>query len=208
MGLLMNGLHNYLISLLEDKRENILLEMEAYAKNRGFPIVGPLVGHFLMQYTQMIRARRILELGSGFGYSAVWFAKGKTNAEIICTDRSEDNKNIALSYFRRLRLENIRFIVGDALEIIQQLEGKFDIIFCDIDKKSYPKAFKIATPRLKLGGLLITDNTLWKGRILESKPSTVSTKGVQDFNKLAFSDPNVISTIVPIGDGICVSLKI
>jgi len=207
MGLLMDGLHNYLISLLEEKRDNILLEMEAYAKSRGFPIVGPLVGQFLMQYTQMIRARRILELGSGFGYSAVWFGKGKTNAEIICTDRSEDNKNVALSYFRRLKIDNIRFIVGDALEIIKQLEGEFDIIFCDIDKKNYPKAFKIAIPRLRLGGLLITDNTLWKGRILESEPSGKSTIGVQEFNKLAFSDPHVISTIVPIRDGLCVSLK-
>ncbi len=203
----MDGLHDYLLDLLGKERDTVLLEMEKYANKHEFPIVGPLVGQLLSQYTRLIDARRILELGSGYGYSAIYFAKAASDeAEIICTDTSEENKNLAFSYFKRSAVSNIKFIVGDALEVINQLQGEFDIIFNDVDKQEYPLAFKLAVPRLRTGGLLITDNALWYGQVLESKPRE-STKGVKEYNRLAFSDPRVFSTIVPIGDGICVSVK-
>lgn len=203
----MNGLHDYLLGLIEEKRERIFLDMEEYAKENEFPIIGPLVGNFLMQYAILSRADRILELGSGFGYSALWFAKANPK-EIICTDSSEEKKNMALDFFKRSGTKNIKFIVGDALEILDQLKGDFNIIFCDIDKEDYPLAFQRSIPRLKKGGLLLTDNTLWYGRILESKPDRTSTKGVKEYNKLIFSDSRVISTIIPIRDGLSVSLKL
>lgn len=207
MGILMNGLQDYLFDLLKD-RDKVLLEMEAYAEENDFPIIGPLVGRLLSQYTQLIEAKRILELGSGYGYSAVFFSKGASeDAEIICTDTSEENKNKAISYFTRLSIANIRFIVGNALEVINQLQGEFDIIFNDVDKQQYPQAFNKAVPRLRKGGLLITDNALWYGRVIELKTERESTKGVVEYNKLAFSDPRVFSTIIPLGDGICVSVK-
>jgi predicted O-methyltransferase YrrM len=207
MGILMNGLQEYLYDLLKD-RDKIFLEMEAYAEENDFPIIGPLVGRLLSQYSQLIDAKRILELGSGYGYSALFFAKGASeDAEIICTDTSEDNKNKAISYFSRLAITNIKFIVGDALEVIDQLQGEFDIIFIDIDKQQYSQAFAKAIPRLRKGGLLITDNALWYGRVLESNTDRESTKGILEYNRLAFSDPSVFSTIIPLGDGICVSVK-
>lgn len=203
----MDGLHDYLLDLLGKERDTVLLEMEKFAHKHDFPIVGPLVGQLLSQYTQLIDANRILELGSGYGYSAIYFAKAASKeAEIICTDTSEENKNLAFSYFKRLAISNVKFIVGDALEVINQLKGEFDIIFNDVDKQEYPQTFKLAVPRLRKGGLLITDNALWYGQILESKPRE-STKGVKNYNTLAFSDPRVFSTIIPIGDGICVSVK-
>lgn len=203
----MDGLHDYMLDLVED-RNRVLLEMESYAKEHVFPIIGPLVGRLLSQYTQLIGAKRILELGSGYGYSAIFFSQAASeDAEIICTDTFEENKNIAISYFKRLAITNIKFIVGDALEVINQLQGEFDIIFNDVDKQQYPQAFKQAIPRLRKGGLLITDNALWYGRVLESIPERESTKGVQEYNKLAFSDPRVFSTIIPMGDGVCVSIK-
>ncbi len=207
MGILMDGLHGYMLDLLKD-RDTVLLEMESYAKEHDFPIIGPLVGRLLMQYAEMINAKRILELGSGYGYSAIWFAKTTSDdAEIICTDTSEENKNMAISYFKRMAMTNIEFIVGDALKVITQLEGKFDIIYNDIDKEEYPLAFKLSIPKLRKGGLLITDNALWYGRVIESNPKRESTKGVLEYNKLAFSDARVFSTIIPIRDGICVSIK-
>ncbi|MHA2225368.1 MAG: O-methyltransferase [Candidatus Hodarchaeales archaeon] len=208
MGILMEGLHSYLLDLIKD-RDKVLLEMESYAKENDFPIIGPLVGQFLIQYTKLINAKRILELGSGYGYSAIYFSRATSDdAEIICTDTSEENKNMALSYFRRLSITKIRFIVGEALEVLPQLKGEFDIIYNDIDKQQYPQAFKQAVPRLRKGGLLITDNSLWYGRVLKSIPERESTKGVQKYNKLAFFDQRVFSTIIPIRDGVCVSIKL
>lgn len=201
------GIHDYMQDLLKD-RDKILLEMEAYAEKHDFPIIGPLVGQLLSQYAQLTKAKRILELGSGYGYSAIYFSKAVPDAEIICTDTSEKCKNIAVSYFKRMVITNVKFIVGDALEVLNQLQGDFDIIYNDIDKQEYPQAFKQAVPRLRKGGLLITDNALWYGRVLESKPKRESTKGVLEYNKLAFSDPRVYSTLNPIRDGICVSIKL
>jgi len=204
----MDGLHDYLLDLLGTERESALLEMEKYAKEQDFPIIGPLVGQVLSQYTRLIDAKRILELGSGFGYSAIYFAKAAPEAEITCTDISEENKNLSISYFRRLAISNVRYIVGDSLKVINQLSGEFDIIFNDVDKAEYPQAFKLAVPKLRKGGLLITDNALWYGRVIELKPERESTKGIKEYNKLAFSDPRVLSTMIPIRDGICVSIKL
>ncbi|MFX1538345.1 MAG: O-methyltransferase, partial [Promethearchaeota archaeon] len=92
--------------------------------------------------------------------------------------------------------------------VIDQLQGKFDIIFNDVDKEQYPQAFNKTVPRLRKGGLLITDNTLWYGRVLETNPERESTKGVKEYNRLAFSDSRVLSTIIPVRDGITVSLKL
>lgn len=204
----MDRLEGYMLELIKE-RDPVLLEMESYAKEKDFPIIGALVGQLLSQYTQLIDAKRILELGSGFGYSAIYFAKASsTDAEIICTDTSEENKNMALSYFKRLAITNVKFVVGDGLDVINQLKGEFDIIYNDVDKEHYPQAFKLAVPRLRKGGILITDNTLWYGRVLESSPIRESTKGVLEYNRLAFSDQRVFSTINPIRDGVSISVKL
>lgn len=207
--ILLPGLQDYLANLLPD-RDEVLLEMEAYADEKQFPIVDPLIGTFLMQYARLIGAKRILELGSGFGYSAIWFAKGSAeSAEIICTDFSKENVETAKSYFERAGVsKKIQFRVGDGLEILDQLEGDFDIIFNDIEKEDYPSAFKAAIPRLRKGGLLITDNLLWSGRILDSSSTDKATIGINEYNRLAFNDSKIVSSIIPIRDGLGVSLKL
>ena len=91
---------------------------------------------------------------------------------------------------------------------MSQLEGEFDIIFNDVDKEEYPAVYKAALSRLRKGGLLITDNTLWYGRVREAKPKSESTHGVKEYNRLAFTDSSVISTIIPIRDGVTVTLKL
>ncbi|MFW9856699.1 MAG: O-methyltransferase [Candidatus Thorarchaeota archaeon] len=216
MNVSLTDLHSYFNSLIPKERDAILVELEEYARQKDFPIVGPLVGGFLKQYAQLVKAKRILELGSGFGYSAIWFSLGAPSAELICTDTSEKNRSMALSNFSSMTnhnkhligLKSVNFVLGDALETITGLEGLFDIIFCDIDKERYPKAFELAIPRLRNGGVLLTDNTIWGGRVLENNPTRESTKGVQEYNRLAFSDPRVFSTIIPIRDGLTVSVKL
>ena len=209
MDLLYTGITEYLMNLIAE-RDTILKEMELYADKHDFPIIGPLVGQFLMQYAKLVYAKRILELGSGYGYSAMWFAKATSSeTTIICTDNSEHNKRLANEFFTKAHIDHrIIYHVGNALDILNSLEGEFDIILNDIDKDGYPQAFNAALPKLRTGGLMITDNTLWSARVLENPPKGKSTKGVQEYNKLAFNDPRVLSMLIPIRDGVTVSLKL
>lgn len=189
--------------------DNILSEMENYAREHRFPIIGPMVGPFLRQIAVITNAKRILELGSGFGYSALWFAGGiDDDAKIICIDGSEDNRNRALDYHKRAGVDyKVEYHVGNALEVVEQFVGPFDIIFNDIDKDGYPDAFDAAIPRLKKGGIFITDNLLWSGRIFDDSPDE-STKGVIEFTRKLFESGELLPSIIPIRDGLGIGVKI
>ena len=189
--------------------DNILKEMEELGKERGFPIVGPLVGKLLLQLALAIGAERIFEMGSGFGYSAFWFAKAlRDRGTLFFTEFSNDNARLALSFFKRANINNrIKIQVGDSLSILDRTPGHFDVIFNDIDKESYPLVVEKAYKRLRKGGLLIADNILWFGRVLKDDDSP-STKGVKEFTRLLLSEKGFLTTIVPIRDGISISLKL
>ena len=198
---------DYLLNVTPE-RDDVLQDMEEYALARNFPIIGPLVGRLLYMLAKTTHATRILELGSGFGYSAYWFAKaiGK-DGNIICTDGDQSNAEHAQEYFHRGKIGNkIKFLVGDALKLIDEVEGQFDIIFNDIDKHQYPKAFRKAVPRLRKGGLLISDNVLWSGKVLNHKPDS-DTAGILTYNRLIYSSKELFSTIIPLRDGVSVSVK-
>lgn len=207
MDIINPGLDNYLADLLPE-RDSALIEMEQYASKNKFPIIGPQVGTFLSQMAYITSAERIFELGSGYGYSSYWFSKGMPRGgHIICTDGDEQNKVLAEKYHKQCGFTGkIEFFVGDAREIIQNHNGPFDIIFNDIDKEQYPDAFELALPRLKKGGLFITDNVLWSGRVLEDEPDE-STLGIIEFNKMLFGSNDLISSIVPIRDGLGMAVK-
>ena len=187
----------------------ILREMEELGKKREFPIVGPLVGRLLHQLALAIGAERIFEMGSGFGYSTYWFAKAAHDrGTVFFTDFSSDNAQLALTFFKRAEIDNrIRIQVGDSLSILDKTPGHFDIIFNDIDKERYPLVVEKAYNKLRKGGLLITDNLLWFGRVLSDDDSP-STKGVKEFTRLLLSESGFITTIIPIRDGISISLKL
>ncbi|MBE0643966.1 MAG: O-methyltransferase [Bacteroidetes bacterium] len=195
-------LNEYMLGLLP-ARDAVRKELEEYARERNFPIVGPLVGNFFAQIAALIGARRIMELGSGFGYSALWFADAlPEGGEIICTDGDGANRERAEEAFRRAGVaDRIRFHTGDALTLFAGIEGDFDLIFCDIDKHGYPDAFHAAWPRLRPGGVLLFDNALWSGRMLEGDESP-DTRGVVELNRLAFSTPQCRASLVPIRDGL------
>ncbi len=207
MELINSHVEGYLAEIIPD-RDDVLTEMEALAEKRDFPIIGPLVGRLIYMLTKSTGARRIFEMGSGFGYSAYWFGKaiGK-DGTVICTDSRSENKELAQSFFKRGRINaRIDFHVGDALELIQSVEGDFDIIFIDIDKRNYPQALKKALPRLKKGGLLIADNVLWSGRIFDKKPDA-DTAGILTFNRMLYTTKDLFTSIIPLRDGVSISLK-
>jgi caffeoyl-CoA O-methyltransferase len=208
MDIVHGNIVEYLLNVTPE-RDVILEEMERYALERGFPIVGPLVGRMLYFFSRSMNAKSILELGSGYGYSACWFAKaiGK-EGEITCTEGNPENVERAREYFRRGKIATkVNFLVGDALKLVDSLEGPFDIIFNDLDKHQYPKAFRKAVPRLRKGGLLISDNVLWSGKILDKKPDA-DTAGILTYNRLIHSSKELFSTIIPLRDGLAISLKL
>ncbi len=216
------SIDEYLLDVIP-ARDEVLTEMEAYARERRFPIVGPLVGRVLHQLVLLTNPTRIFEMGSGFGYSAYWMAKAlrQPEARIICTDGSQENADRAAGYLGRGGIANrIDYRVGNALEIIEETEGEFDIIYNDIDKDGYPDAFRKAIPRLRSGGLFITDNMLWLGRVvtydtdadvqeLDEEEQWVhnTTVGVKELTWLLYSSPDVFTTIIPLRDGVSVAIK-
>lgn len=196
-------------SQLSATDSGILREMEAYADRLNFPIIGPLAGRFLRQLALIINAQKVFEMGSGYGYSAAWLAGGMANGgKIICTDGSEENKKRAEAFLERAGYgKRVDFHIGDACEIIKKHEGPFDIILNDIDKEQYPQAFDLAITRLRKGGLFITDNVLWSGRIFDKNPGT-ATRGVIEFNRKLFEAQELFSSIMPIRDGLGIAVKI
>ena len=216
------SIDEYLLEVIP-ARDEVLTEMEVYARENRFPIVGPLVGRVLHQLVLLTNPTRIFEMGSGFGYSAYWMAKAlrQPEASIICTDGSQENANRAAGYLARGEIANrIDYRVGNALEIINETEGDFDIIYNDIDKDGYPEAFRKAIPRLRSGGLFITDNMLWLGRVvtydtdanvqeLDEEEQWVhdTTVGVKELTRLLYSSPDVFTTIIPLRDGVSVAIK-
>jgi caffeoyl-CoA O-methyltransferase len=197
------------IAALWASPDPVLAAMEALAERRRFPIVGRHVGALLGMLARCMGARRVIELGSGYGYSAVWFARALSeNGTVICTDMSSDNRDLALGYFRTAALESrIDFRVGHALEIARGEKPGFDIVFNDIDKEDYPASVEVAVKLLKSGGLFITYNTLWKGKVGDDGPGDSMTEAVRAFNKAVFSRTDLDSIIFPIRDGVTVCRK-
>jgi predicted O-methyltransferase YrrM len=188
-------------------RTAVIQEMEALAVQNNFPIVGPLVGRILYQFSALLKAQRVLELGSGYGYSAMWWCLGSPNAKVECTEGSAENIRKGEDFLRRAGFgDRVRFHLGDALQTVEKLDGEFDIIFMDIDKHQYPEGFRKAYPRLRKGGLFITDNVLWSGRIVEGDQSP-ATLGIVEYNRLIYSTPGAFSTILPVRDGVAVTYK-
>ncbi len=207
MNMLLADIDAYLLQACP-QRDSILSEMEARAAAESFPIVGPLVGRLLFQLARISGAKRILELGSGFGYSGYWFGSAVgPGGELTLTDFSSRNLRDAESYFKRGGIAcRTRFREGDALRTLGQASGPFDIIFNDVDKARYPLVFTRVSNLLRPGGLLISDNLLIQGRILESGADE-NVRGIQEYTRLIFEKDEYFSTVIPLRDGVSVSVK-
>jgi caffeoyl-CoA O-methyltransferase len=208
MSILYEDVAQYLESLTPE-RPDVLLEQEAVAHKRRIPIVGPVVGRLLHQLARMIGARRIFEMGSAIGYSTIWLALAvPEDGVVFYTDGDPANAREALGYFQRAGVaDRVRILVGDALELLDRVEGEFDLIFNDVDKHQYPDVFRKAVPRLRRGGLLVADNVLWGGRVARGETDP-NTSAIREFNRLIFSASDLLTTIIPLRDGVSVSLKL
>ena len=208
-GMLRPDIEAYLHRFIPD-RDTILAEMEQLAEARHFPIVGPVVGRLLAQLAQLVGAERVLEMGAGFGYSAYWIARVlPPDGRLLAVERSAENVRLGKQWLGRGGLDDrVEFIVGDALQVVHGVPGPFDLIFVDVDKEQYPASLSLTVPRLRPGGLLITDNILWSGRVVAPHPPEASTRGIQDYTRLLYENPDLYTTILPVRDGLALSLKL
>lgn len=198
---------DYLYQMLP-ARDEVLAEMEADAAENDYAIVGPAVARVLYQLAVISGAKKIFEMGSAIGYSTVWWAQAVgENGQVVYTDGDPKRAEKAKAYFERAGVsKRIKVRVGDALEFLSEEKDQYDIIFNDVDKTDYPRVFRLALPRLKSGGLFITDNVLWSGKLRRPNPDE-PTKAIAEFNKLIFQSPDLFTTILPIRDGVAVCVK-
>lgn len=200
----------YMGTLLARHDEPVLLEMEAEAHANDFPIIDRLVGATVEVLARSIGARRVFELGSGYGYSAYWFARAVgPDGEVHGTDGDPANEAKALGYLGRAGLgAPIRWHVGDAVTHLNAAEGEFDVVYNDIDKEGYPDAWRAARERVRVGGLYLCDNVLWYGRVTEPEPERADTRAILEHNALIARDERYLSTIVPTRDGLMVAVRV
>lgn len=214
MDILHPAIARYLERLAAGDDEPVLLEMEQLAEDKNFPIVGRLCGRYLEMIARSIGAKRIFELGSGYGYSGYWFSRATgPDAEIHLTDGDARNEPLAMDFLARAGLDKpITYHVGDALEALSATTGDFDIIYCDIDKAGYPDAWKMAKEKVRVGGYYMCDNMLWFGMVTGESDATElqegATEAIKATNEMIASDPNWRSIINPTRDGVVTALRI
>ncbi len=209
-----DAVEGYLTDLAQVEHDDPVLQaMEARAEEHGFPIVGRAVGRYLEMAARSIGARRVMELGSGYGYSAHWFARAVgPDGEVVCTDGDPENAEHAEDYLRTAGLwDRVRYRVGDALEGFAAESGEFDIVYCDVDKHGYPDCWRAARDRIRVGGLYLCDNVIWSGHVAtgtdrEGLPGW--TAAIQEHNRLVAEDDRYIGSIVPIRDGVMAALRV
>jgi caffeoyl-CoA O-methyltransferase len=203
-------LQNYLDGLVPPRPPE-MQAMEAYAKETNFPIIGPASGYFCYLITRLAGARRVYELGSGYGYSTAWFAKAvKENGggTVYHTVWDAELSRQARRHLAALGYEDlIHYQVSEAVQALKETQGPFDVIFNDIDKPGYPASLPVIREKLRSGGILITDNLLFHGTVFEPENHTDSTQAIREYTRLLSTDPDWISSIVPVRDGVMISYK-
>jgi len=206
------AIENYMRDLLSETDHPVLTEMEEQAQQRSFPIIGRLVGVSIETLAKTVNAKRVFEFGSGYGYSAYWFAKAVgPGGQVFCTDGNPVHKEQAQRYLSAAGLwGRIDFKTGLAQEVFARTEGVFDICYNDVDKGDYPEIWKMAKDRIRPGGLYIADNVLWHGRVamdnyVDAFPGW--TEAVLEHNRLIFSDPEFDAFINPTRDGVVVARR-
>ncbi len=207
--------------------------MEERARDQGFPIAGRAAGGWLAQTAGIVDASRVLELGSGFGYSASWFARGMTGGEVVLTERDTDLLDDARDYLGSGGYEpSFTYEDGDALDVVEHLEGTFDVVFLDLDKPRYPEAFDDVRDRVVDGGVVVADNVMWAGNAEEGdvvnfpalaevygdrdttlddaempEGAEAGTRGVLEYLNAVDDVEEFTTTLLPVDDGLSVSVK-
>ena len=200
----------YLATLYDDG-DPVRREMEQLARDKRFPIVGPAVGRSLYCHARTIGAKRVFELGSGYGYSALFFARAVGEDGVVhCTETSPDNVRMAHDFLGRAGVAGrVTYHQEEATAALRRVGGTWDIVYNDIDKQDYPATIDLAFQHLRAGGLFITDNVLWSGRVLEgADDGAATTRGVREFTRKLLSHPGFAVYIDPTRDGVAVALRL
>jgi caffeoyl-CoA O-methyltransferase len=210
MDILAPEISRYLDSLVPERPAE-LRGMERAAEATKFPIIGPASGQLCYLIARFIGARRIFELGSGFGYSTAWFARAvreNGGGEVHHVVWDEGLSQRARKHLETLGYSDlVRYHVAEAVETLETTDGPFDMIFNDIDKRGYPASIDAVLPKLRRGGALIIDNLLWSGRILDPADQTPDTEGVRAVTRRIMESDDWIASIVPIRDGVLVAYR-
>lgn len=200
----------YIASLFA-RDDDVLAALREAADREGLPpiSISAVTGRLLQILLSAIRAERVLEVGTLGGYSAIWMVRGlPASGRLVTIEADERHAEFARRYFARAGLDDrIDLRIGRALDVLPAFDGeRFDAIFLDADKEPLPTYFDWALRLLRPGGLLIADNALWGGRVLDPETADEGTKGVREFNQRMASDDRVRGTIVPVGDGLAVGV--
>lgn len=175
-------------------------------------ISGHLQGRLLSMFSHMIQPSRILEIGTFTGYSAICLAEGLAKeGRIITIDKNHELKDMVEHYLTEADIQHqVEFIVGDAMKVIPELEGNFDLIYLDADKANYSVYYDLIIDRLNPGGYILADNVLWYGKVLSENSENLDreTIAIKEFNEKVQQDPRVENVLVPIRDGIMILRKI
>lgn len=203
-------LRDYLDSLVPERPAEVQA-MEAYAREHNFPIIGPASGHFCYQVARMIGARRVFELGSGYGYSTAWFAKAvqeNGGGEVYHVVWDEKLSQQARGHLSALGYDDIiKYRVSEAVQALRETEGPFDLIFNDIDKQGYPESLAVIAEKLRPGGVFIFDNMIWSGRIFDNDDQSPSTQSVRKSTQQITTSPEWVASLIPIRDGLMLGYK-
>ena len=206
------AVEDYMLALQRRYDEPVLLEMEEEGEERGFPIIGRLCGVTIEMMARAIGAKRVFELGSGYGYSAYWFSRAVgPDGELHLTDGNPENERKAADYLGRAGLDGpVTYHVGDALTSFASVEGEWDVVFCDVDKDGYPDAWDAAKERIRVGGLYICDNVLWPPVLPPDSEDRRArlVEPIDRHNHSIAADERYVSTIVPTREGVFTALRI
>ena len=185
------------------------LERETYQKT-VLPqmISGPYQGRLLSLLARMKQPQKILEVGTFTGYATLCLAEGlPPDGQIISIDKNDEFQAIQNKYFAQSAYrKQIKQIIGNAREVIPDLPVTFDLVFLDADKRYYPQYFEMLLPKMNKGGLLIADNVLWYGKVLEPQPKDAETQAIKQYNEMLANDDRVEALILPVRDGLSIAI--
>jgi len=207
------AIEDYLTELMPARSE-VFAELEQRARVHGLPLLGPVEGQFLYLLAKSAGAREALEIGTATGYAAMWLLRAVVPAggRLTAIERQHDRYNLAREYITRAGYgDRLNILQGEWFSVLESLEGPFDLIFLDIlrnlaDEHDAVKALDLCVARLRPGGLLIGDNVLCSGLVLEEDPAPI-VLGIQEFNRAIMNHPQLESSIIPLRDGVALCRK-
>lgn len=171
---------------------------------------GPVQGRFLQLLCQLMQPKKVLEIGTFTGFATICMARGMGSDGLLTTiEANEEYEGVIRKYLAKAAVaDRVRLIIGDAKEVIPTLEGGFDMVFIDADKISYPSYYDLVIEKLNPGGVILADNVLWEGKVLNVGTKERDTKAIQAFNDKVQNDPRVENVLLPLRDGLMMIRKL